>query len=57
MFYLFLVASFGFGVMSGLFSMVNVLADISGPGSVGLHGDSQFFPVYSGMCFIHSSVL
>lgn len=46
--FVFSVASFGFGVMSGLFSMVNVLADIAGPGSVGLYGDSQFFPVYSG---------
>lgn len=37
------VAGLGFGVMSGAFSLVNVLADSSGPGTVGLKGDSPDF--------------
>ena len=35
--------------MSGLFAMVNVLADITGPGTVGLmEGDPQNFLIVSG---------
>ena len=34
--------------MSGLFSVVNILADITGPGTVGLFGDDQCFVVVSG---------
>lgn len=37
------VAGLGFGVMSGLFSLINVLADSVGPGTVGLLGHSHFF--------------
>ncbi|XP_035209372.1 gamma-secretase subunit Aph-1-like [Stegodyphus dumicola] len=37
------VAGLGFGLMSGLFSLINVLADSVGPGTVGLYGDSHFF--------------
>ncbi|RWS16147.1 gamma-secretase subunit Aph-1-like protein [Dinothrombium tinctorium] len=37
------VAGLGFGIMSGAFSLVNVLADAIGPGTVGLHGDSPYF--------------
>lgn len=33
----------GFGVISGAFSLVNVLGDMTGPGSVGIYGDSQVF--------------
>lgn len=33
------VAGLGFGLMSGLFSFVNVLADAKGPGTVGIHDD------------------
>jgi len=46
---IFLVAGLGFGIMSGLFSMVNILADISGPGTLGLNGQDQNFAVVSGM--------
>lgn len=43
-----LVSGLGFGVMSGLFSLINVLADSVGPGTVGLYGDSHFFFITSG---------
>ncbi|XP_072050741.1 gamma-secretase subunit Aph-1-like [Amphiura filiformis] len=33
------VAGLGFGMMSALFSFVNVLADAKGPGTVGIHED------------------
>ena len=49
------VSGLGFGVMSGLFAMVNILAEISGPGTVGLGGDNQHFVVTSAFltnCFI-----
>ena len=42
------VAGFGFGVMSGAFSLVNVLADMTGPGTVGIFGHSADFFVTSG---------
>lgn len=42
------VAGLGYGIISGLFAMVNVLADITGPGSMGLHGDPQNFLIVSG---------
>lgn len=41
------VSGLGFGVMSGLFAMVNILAEITGPGTVGLNGESQHFVVIS----------
>ncbi|EDV28746.1 Gamma-secretase subunit APH-1A [Trichoplax sp. H2] len=37
------VAGFGFGVMSGAFSVVNLLATASGPGTVGIKGNSDLF--------------
>ncbi|XP_072716082.1 gamma-secretase subunit Aph-1b-like isoform X1 [Ciconia boyciana] len=37
------VAGVGFGLMSGAFSMINLLADALGPGAVGIHGDSQLY--------------
>ncbi|XP_028920741.1 gamma-secretase subunit APH-1B [Ornithorhynchus anatinus] len=38
------VSGLGFGIMSGVFSLVNILADSLGPGIVGIHGDSpQYF--------------
>ncbi|EDO39639.1 predicted protein [Nematostella vectensis] len=49
------VAGLGYGLMSGLFAMVNVLADISGPGSIGLHGNAQNFLIVSAFltsCFV-----
>uniref|UniRef100_A0A3Q2P883 Gamma-secretase subunit APH-1 n=1 Tax=Fundulus heteroclitus TaxID=8078 RepID=A0A3Q2P883_FUNHE len=38
-----LVSGLGFGFMSGAFSVVNILADSVGPGTVGIHGDSQHY--------------
>lgn len=39
-----LVSGLGFGVMSGAFSLINILADSVGPGTVGLiSGDNKFF--------------
>jgi anterior pharynx defective protein 1 len=37
------VVGLGFGLMSGAFSLVNVLADSVGPGTVGFHGEPQSF--------------
>lgn len=34
--------------MSGAFSVVNILADSVGPGTVGIHGDSQYYFLSSG---------
>ncbi len=31
----------GFGLMSGAFSLMNVLADSSGPGALGMRGEPQ----------------
>jgi len=33
----------GFGLMSGAFSLMNILADVLGPGTVGLQGEPQDF--------------
>lgn len=41
------VSGLGFGVMSGAFSLTNILADSLGPGTVGLYGDSQYFFICS----------
>jgi len=49
------VAGLGFGVMSGLFAMVNILADFTGPGTVGLTGEYDMFVLVSSLltnCFI-----
>ncbi|XP_068109623.1 gamma-secretase subunit APH-1A isoform X2 [Hyperolius riggenbachi] len=37
------VSGFSFGIISGVFSVINILADAVGPGTVGIHGDSQFY--------------
>uniref|UniRef100_A0A8C5WZ92 Gamma-secretase subunit APH-1 n=1 Tax=Laticauda laticaudata TaxID=8630 RepID=A0A8C5WZ92_LATLA len=37
------VAGLGFGLMSGAFAMINLLADSLGPGIVGIQGDSQLY--------------
>jgi len=39
----------GFGLMSGAYSLMNVLADVLGPGTVGLHGEPQSFFLVSGV--------
>ncbi|XP_023674757.1 gamma-secretase subunit Aph-1b [Paramormyrops kingsleyae] len=41
------VSGLGFGFMSGSFSVVNILADSLGPGTVGIHGDSQHYFISS----------
>ncbi|KAJ7382712.1 Notch receptor processing [Desmophyllum pertusum] len=49
------VSGLGYGIISGLFAMVNVLADITGPGSLGLQGDPQNFLIVSAFltsCFV-----
>ena len=44
----FSVSGLGFGIISGAFSLVNVLADMAGPGTIGIHGDSKYFFLASG---------
>lgn len=49
------VSGLGFGIISGAFSLVNVLGDMTGPGTVGIHGESQAFFLVSSLitlCFI-----
>ncbi|XP_002167184.2 gamma-secretase subunit Aph-1 [Hydra vulgaris] len=49
------VSGLGYGLMSGLFAMVNILADITGPGTVGLFGDNNHFVIVSAFltnCFV-----
>ncbi|XP_041367192.1 gamma-secretase subunit Aph-1-like [Gigantopelta aegis] len=41
------VSGFGFGIICGAFSLINVLADMWGPGTIGIHGDSKFFLLVS----------
>lgn len=41
------VAGLGFGIMSGLFALINVLDDSSGPGTVGIHDGSLNFLITS----------
>ncbi|MPC23434.1 Gamma-secretase subunit Aph-1 [Portunus trituberculatus] len=43
------VSGLGFGIISGAFSLVNVLADMTGPGTIGLFHDPQNFFVASAM--------
>jgi len=44
----FAVSGLGFGFMSGAFSVVNILSDSLGPGTVGIHGDPQHYFISSG---------
>ncbi|CAG2223755.1 APH1 [Mytilus edulis] len=37
------VSGFGYGIICGAFSIINVLADMVGPGTIGIHGDSKYF--------------
>uniref|UniRef100_A0A1B6MP23 Gamma-secretase subunit Aph-1 n=1 Tax=Graphocephala atropunctata TaxID=36148 RepID=A0A1B6MP23_9HEMI len=49
------VAGLGFGIMSGAFSLINILADLVGPATMGLKGGSSSFCLISAilsMCFI-----
>jgi len=43
------VVGLGFGLMSGAFSLVNVLADSLGPGTVGLNGEAENFFIVSAL--------
>ncbi|XKL65659.1 hypothetical protein PGB90_009079 [Kerria lacca] len=49
------VSGLGFGIISGAFSLVNILAEIKGPGTMGLHGGNEYFCLFSAlftMCFV-----
>lgn len=49
------VAGLGFGIMSGAFSLINILADLVGPATMGLKGGQSSFCLISAiltMCFI-----
>ncbi|CAH1117547.1 unnamed protein product [Phaedon cochleariae] len=49
------VSGLGFGIMSGAFSLVNVIADSLGPGTMGLKSGTEMFFLTSsaiGLCFI-----
>jgi anterior pharynx defective protein 1 len=49
------VSGMGFGVMSGAFSLIDVLADAVGPGTMDLQGGSENFLLISAattLCFI-----
>lgn len=49
------VSGLGFGIISGAFSLVNVLADSIGPGTMGLNSGTEIFFITSAamsLCFI-----
>ena len=49
------VCGLGFGFMSGVFALVNVLADAVGPGTMGLRQGTEYFFIISAattLCFI-----
>ncbi|CAH1369530.1 gamma-secretase subunit Aph-1 [Tenebrio molitor] len=49
------VSGLGFGIISGAFSLINVLADAIGPGTMGLKSGNEMFFLTSaatGLCFI-----
>jgi len=41
------VSGLGFGIMSGLFSLINILAEVGGPGTMGLRGGYSTFCIVS----------
>uniref|UniRef100_K7FY54 Gamma-secretase subunit APH-1 n=1 Tax=Pelodiscus sinensis TaxID=13735 RepID=K7FY54_PELSI len=41
------VSGLSFGIISGVFSVINILADSVGPGVVGIHGDSTYYFITS----------
>lgn len=50
---IFSVVGLGFGMMSGAFSLVNVLADSLGPGTLGFNGEPKdFFMASAGLCLV-----
>lgn len=50
------VSGLGFGIASGAFSLVNILAELKGPGTMGLlHNEKEYFCLFSAlftMCFV-----
>ena len=50
MFISFPVVGLGFGMMSGVFSLVNVLADSVGPGTVGFNEELTTSDEYLDLC-------
>lgn len=42
------MSGLSFGIISGVFSVINILADSIGPGIVGIHGDSPYYFITSG---------
>ncbi|XP_072570908.1 gamma-secretase subunit Aph-1b [Paramormyrops kingsleyae] len=51
------VAGLGFGIMSGAFSMINILSDSLGPGTVGIFGDSQYYFITSAFMTLAMTLL
>ena len=51
LFCLFSVSGLGFGLTSGAFSLVNILADMTGPGTIGLYGHHEMLFITSGWLF------
>ncbi|XP_072514480.1 gamma-secretase subunit Aph-1b [Salminus brasiliensis] len=51
------VAGLGFGIISGAFSMINILSDSLGPGTVGIFGDSQYYFVTSALMTLAITLL
>ncbi|KAI7793230.1 gamma-secretase subunit Aph-1b-like [Triplophysa rosa] len=51
------VAGLGFGIMSGAFSMINILSDSLGPGTVGIFGDSQYYFITSALMTLALTLL
>lgn len=43
------VSGLGFGIISGAFSLVNILAEVKGPGTMGLQGGSEYFCLFSSL--------
>ncbi|KAM6294176.1 gamma-secretase subunit APH-1A [Aegotheles albertisi] len=41
------VSGLSFGIISGIFSIINILVDSAGPGTVGIHGDSPYYFITS----------
>uniref|UniRef100_A0A8B9PQB6 Gamma-secretase subunit APH-1 n=1 Tax=Apteryx owenii TaxID=8824 RepID=A0A8B9PQB6_APTOW len=53
------VSGLSFGIISGVFSVINILADSIGPGIVGIHGDSPYYFITSAfltmaLVFLHT---
>uniref|UniRef100_A0A671KT01 Gamma-secretase subunit APH-1 n=1 Tax=Sinocyclocheilus anshuiensis TaxID=1608454 RepID=A0A671KT01_9TELE len=51
------VAGLGFGIMSGAFSMINILSDSLGPGTVGIFGDSQYYFIITALMTLALTLL